>query len=275
MRDCCRICSARRGPTRSRAHSTRRCSGAASAAWCWRSSASRRSTNTSIAQMGTDRVFNPVDLPPVSEAVFWLGIAAFAAALAVGVYLTVRGGWPILAFALLGGAAAIFYEAPPIRWSYRGLGEIVIALSYGPWMVLGSLYLHTRAVSWAAFGVAGACRPHHGAGRRERNSRLPSGPPGGQAQSGRAPRTPARVFGCISLWRRRACCACRRRGDGCISCPSVCGPARGAAARGERVPGVRHLRHTATVRRRRPRAGRAATSSRSGCSSAAFCRGVT
>ena len=71
-------------------------------------------------------------------------------ALAVGVYLTVRGGWPIFVFALLGGAAAVFYEAPPIRWSYRGLGEAVIALSYGPWMVLGSLYLHARAVSWAA-----------------------------------------------------------------------------------------------------------------------------
>ncbi len=76
---------------------------------------------------------------------------------AVGVYLTLRGGWPILAFALLGGMAAIFYVAPPIRWAYRGLGELVIALSYGPWMVLGSLYLHTRAVSWAALvGVAGA-----------------------------------------------------------------------------------------------------------------------
>ena len=103
------------------------------------------------ARMGTDRVFNPADLPPMSDWVVWLGILAFAGALAVGVYLTVRGGWPILAFALLGGMAAIFYVAPPIRWAYRGLGETVIALSYGPWMVLGSLYLHARAVSWAAF----------------------------------------------------------------------------------------------------------------------------
>ena len=66
-------------------------------------------------------------------------------------YLTVRVGWPILVFALLVGAAAIFYEAPPIRWSYRGLGELVIALAYGPWLVLGSLYLHAGALSWAAF----------------------------------------------------------------------------------------------------------------------------
>jgi 1,4-dihydroxy-2-naphthoate octaprenyltransferase len=102
------------------------------------------------SRMGTDRVFNPDDLPPVSDKVLWVGTLAFAGALAVGVYLTVRGGWPILVFALLGGAAAIFYEAPPIRWSYRGLGEVVIGLAYGPWMVLGSLYLHTGAVSWAA-----------------------------------------------------------------------------------------------------------------------------
>jgi len=103
------------------------------------------------ARMGTDRVFNPKDPPPISDGVFWLGVAAFAGALAVGIYLTARGGWPIFCFALLGGMAAIFYEAPPIRWSYRGLGELVIALSYGPWMVLGSLYLHARTVSWAAF----------------------------------------------------------------------------------------------------------------------------
>jgi len=103
------------------------------------------------ARMGTDRVFNPVDLPPISAGIFWLGVAAFGGALAVGVYLTMHIGWPILAFAILGGAAAIFYEAPPIRWSYRGLGEMVIALAYGPWMVLGSLFLHIGALSAGAF----------------------------------------------------------------------------------------------------------------------------
>ena len=102
------------------------------------------------SRMGTDRVFNPADLPPMSSAVMWLGIAAFAGALAVGIYLAVRGGWPILAFAWLGGMAAIFYVAPPIRWAYRGLGELVIALSYGPWMVLGSVYLYTGALSGGA-----------------------------------------------------------------------------------------------------------------------------
>jgi len=102
------------------------------------------------SRMGTDRVFNPDDAPPMSSVIMWLGIVAFAGAFAVGVYLTLRGGWPILLFAFLGGMAAIFYVAPPIRWAYRGLGELVIALSYGPWMVLGSVYLYTGTMSWAA-----------------------------------------------------------------------------------------------------------------------------
>jgi 1,4-dihydroxy-2-naphthoate octaprenyltransferase len=103
------------------------------------------------SRMGTDRVFNPVDLPPMSDAILWLGVAGFAGALAIGVYLTGRAGWPVLVFAGLGGLAAVFYVAPPIRWAYRGMGEAVIALSYGPWMVLGSLYLHARLLDWGAF----------------------------------------------------------------------------------------------------------------------------
>jgi 1,4-dihydroxy-2-naphthoate octaprenyltransferase len=87
---------------------------------------------------------------PIPDSVLWLGIAGFVGAFGVGGYLTWLIGWPILAFALAGGAAAIFYVAPPIRWAYRGLGELVIGLSYGPWMVLGSLYLQTRALSWEA-----------------------------------------------------------------------------------------------------------------------------
>lgn len=106
------------------------------------------------SRMGTDRVFDPEDTPPMSTAVFWLGVAGFAGALAVGIYLTLQAGWPILIYAGLGGLAAVFYVAPPIRWAYRGLGETVIALSYGPLMVLGSLYLHAPTMAPAVIGPA-------------------------------------------------------------------------------------------------------------------------
>lgn len=100
------------------------------------------------AKMGTDRVFNPDADEYIPEWMFPLGIAAFAVAAAIGFFLAWEGGWPIVLYTLLGGAAAVFYVGPPIRWVYLGLGETVIALSYGPWMTLGSIHLHTHRFSW-------------------------------------------------------------------------------------------------------------------------------
>ncbi|MBI5246092.1 MAG: prenyltransferase [Elusimicrobia bacterium] len=102
------------------------------------------------AKMGTDRVFNPDAEEYIPEWMFSLGVTAFAVAASIGFYLAWQGGWPIVLYTLLGGAAAVWYVGPPIRWVYRGLGETVIGLSYGPWMVLGSLHLHTHRFSWAA-----------------------------------------------------------------------------------------------------------------------------
>lgn len=106
------------------------------------------------SRMGTDRVFNPDDGDPVPDAVLYLGLAAFAGALLVGLQLARSGGWPVLLYAGLGGLAALFYVGPPIRWVYRGLGELMIGLSYGPWMTLGSVQLQTGRFSWGALGVS-------------------------------------------------------------------------------------------------------------------------
>ena len=100
--------------------------------------------------MGTDRVFNPSDDEVIPEWMLWLGIIAFAAAASVAFYLARAGGRPIILYTLLGGLAALFYVGPPIRWVYRGLGELMIGLSYGPWMTLGSLSLHTHHFSLGA-----------------------------------------------------------------------------------------------------------------------------
>lgn len=102
------------------------------------------------AKMGTDRVFNPDAEEYIPEWMFTLGVAAFALAATIGMYLAWEGGWPIVVYTLLGGAAAVWYVGPPVRWVYRGLGETVIGLSYGPWMVLGSVQLHTHHFSWGA-----------------------------------------------------------------------------------------------------------------------------
>ena len=106
------------------------------------------------ARIGTDRVFNPSDDETIPEWMRTFGLVAFALALACGLELAREAGWPILVYAGLGGLAAAFYVGPPIRWVYRGLGEVMIGLSYGPWMTLGSVHLHTGAFSpralWAS-----------------------------------------------------------------------------------------------------------------------------
>ncbi len=106
------------------------------------------------ARMGTDRVFNPSDDEYIPEWMLWLGIAAFAVAATVGFYLSKFGGLPVIVYTLLGGLAALFYVGPPIRWVYRGMGELMIGLSYGPWMTLGSLALYTHHFSRGALAAS-------------------------------------------------------------------------------------------------------------------------
>ena len=228
------------------------------------------------SRMGTDRVFNPADLPPMSDAVFWLGIAAFAGALAVGIYLTLsrRLADPCLRAARRRGRDLLRGAADPLGLSRPGRARSSRS-SYGPWMVLGSLYLHTGALSWGALlGVAGAGFLDHGARGRQRDPRFPPGPAGRQAQPRRAARPPPRRRGSTSRSRRRGSrsCAlgvaagvfparlpCRARWRCRCSCR-----ARGARARRLRAP--RALRPGDPQHRRLlPRRGRACSPPASCC----------
>ena len=65
----------------------------------------------------------------------------------VGGYLAARTGWPALAFGLFGIASGLFYTAPPVRYGYRGLGELMVGLNMGAVLVLGSYYVQTRSLS--------------------------------------------------------------------------------------------------------------------------------
>ena len=95
--------------------------------------------------LGTDRVFQ-LNPKPVTKKKFYIGVGAFFIALLFAVYLTWQVGAGIAIFALVGFIAAAGYLGPPLRFTYRGLGEIVIAISYGPAMVLGSYYLQTGRI---------------------------------------------------------------------------------------------------------------------------------
>jgi 1,4-dihydroxy-2-naphthoate octaprenyltransferase len=102
---------------------------------------------------GGDRIFSlsHIEIP---HYFFYLGILVFLLAFFIGAYLSFRVGWPILLFSFLGFLSAYFYVGPPLRWAYRGLGEVVISLSYGPFMVLGSYYLQIQKVDFVPFLIS-------------------------------------------------------------------------------------------------------------------------
>lgn len=108
------------------------------------------------AQEGGDRIFLK-ESPEIPDWFFPLGIFVFILAFFIGLYLAFQAGWPVILFSFLGFLGAYFYVGPPVRWAYRGLGELIIALSYGPCMVLGSYYLQTRRIDFIPFFASLLC----------------------------------------------------------------------------------------------------------------------
>lgn len=65
----------------------------------------------------------------------------FAVTALTGIYLGWICGWPVLVLGLIGLLSSIFYTAPPIKFGYRGFGELGLLVNFGPVIVLGSYYV--------------------------------------------------------------------------------------------------------------------------------------
>jgi len=72
-----------------------------------------------------------------------LSVVFYGIAAASGLLLVVLVGPGLLWLGLAGILISVFYTAPPIRLVHRGLGEIAVALGFGPIMVLGAYYVQT------------------------------------------------------------------------------------------------------------------------------------
>jgi len=69
----------------------------------------------------------------------------------IGFYLVFAQGLPMLFWlGLVGVISAYFYVGPPLKLAYRGVGEIIVGLNFGPIMTLGSYYVQTGSWSIAA-----------------------------------------------------------------------------------------------------------------------------
>jgi len=78
-------------------------------------------------------------------------VTFYIIAIAIGVFLGMMRGTFILLLLAIGFFCAYFYTAPPIRFGYRGLGEIAQLLCFGPGIGIGAYYVQTQRISWEAF----------------------------------------------------------------------------------------------------------------------------
>ena len=87
--------------------------------------------------IGGSRVIQEGKITP--QQIFNVLVLCYGIALFCGVWLmwASRLWWMVLLMAFC-FFSSLFYTAPPVRYGYRGLGEIFVGLNMGPMMVVGS-----------------------------------------------------------------------------------------------------------------------------------------
>ena len=90
----------------------------------------------------------------VGVVVFLLAIWLLSVTAAIGFFLAWLKGWPILVFGFVGMFSSVFYTAPPIRFGYRGFGELMMIVNFGPVIGLGSYYVQCGRLDLEPFLVS-------------------------------------------------------------------------------------------------------------------------
>ena len=81
-------------------------------------------------------------------------VAAFAASFAVGIYLVVVGGWPVVAIGLLSIAGGIAYTGGPYPLGYHGLGDVTVFVFFGVIAVCGTYYVQALELAPSAIAAS-------------------------------------------------------------------------------------------------------------------------
>jgi 1,4-dihydroxy-2-naphthoate polyprenyltransferase len=77
-----------------------------------------------------------------------LAAVFYAVAIIIGLVLVAIAGPGLLWLGIAGVLISYFYTAPPLRLVHRGLGELAVALGFGPIMVLGAYFVQTGHYAW-------------------------------------------------------------------------------------------------------------------------------
>ena len=75
------------------------------------------------------------------EQTWGIAAAFYLAAIAVGLLIVTYRDSRVLLFGITGMALAWYYHGGTVKLSYRGLGEIAVAIAYGPLIVCGAYFV--------------------------------------------------------------------------------------------------------------------------------------
>jgi 1,4-dihydroxy-2-naphthoate polyprenyltransferase len=80
------------------------------------------------------------------RATIAVAVVAYALGIAIGAVIATGREPRVWALGIVGVALAFFYHAPPLRLSYRGLGEIAVAACYGPLIACGTTLVQRGSI---------------------------------------------------------------------------------------------------------------------------------
>ncbi len=80
-----------------------------------------------------------------------IGILTIGGGSLLGLYVVVAREFAVLWIGLAGVFFALFYSLPPFKFSYRGLGELVVGLTFGPLITMGTYLVQTHSISLEVF----------------------------------------------------------------------------------------------------------------------------
>lgn len=86
----------------------------------------------------------------LEQQVWRAALVCFCLAALSGLYLVVKGGWPIFFIGIASIAFGYLYTAGPKSLAYLGLGELFVLIFYGWVALFGLVYLYTRQWSFQA-----------------------------------------------------------------------------------------------------------------------------
>jgi len=85
-----------------------------------------------------------------------MGIAAvsYLIGIIIGLLIVIFREPSVLLIGVIGIGLAYYYHAPPFKFSYRGLGELAVAMAYGPLICIGTYLVQRGDVPTGVIAVA-------------------------------------------------------------------------------------------------------------------------